>query len=496
MSVLAVNNNKLFNLSAQVLQDTPNLYRISISRNKLQYIDPGAFSGLEKLAELQLNDNKITKLHEDVFKDLKTLYFLKLQNNKLTDIRPKLWGYGTLLDLNLSGNRLTNLTCKVFERLRQLYSMNIENNSIKDIIPCVFEGMYNIKTLKLGYNLIETLEMDTFSDVDSVTNLGLGNNKMMKISIGAFRGLKRLQNLDLKGNQLPLITPGVLRNLTQLQVLNISNNRFTEFRVSMFQGANLRSLDMTRNSVEHLWYSNSSVLENLTTLMLKNNSVTGIDKNFFSTLTSLKYVDLTGNIMNEINEDSFLGLKNTTTLLVDSHGTCCFVIDGNCKAVEKRHPFFSCGSLLPHIVLDVFMWLLAFLAIAGNLGVLLWRLTHKMKTQKVQWLLITNLAASDFMMGIYMVIIASADHIHGEYFPLYSDHWRFSPYCKAAGFLTVVSSEASVFFITFISIDRLIGIEFPFSSARPRLKWRYFLCHHHVDHCHIHRRSHIYIWWQ
>ena len=38
--------------------------------------------------------------------------------------------------------------------------------------------------------------------------------------------------------------------------------------------------------------------------------------------------------------------------------------------------------------------------------------------------------------------------------------------CQLAGFLSVISSEASVFLITLISIDRFLGVVFPFSRFR------------------------------
>ena len=298
----------------------------------------------------------------------------------------------------------------------------------------------------------------------------MGHNRLTNISIGAFQSLKSLKILDLGNNQLQYLTPGIFKGLVSLKELLLTNNQITEFEVNVFWGTNLHLLHIEQNGIEYLKHSQSRGLENLTKLFLTNNSIVGIESMFFARFTALEFLDLRANKLREIDFTSFIGLQNTTTILVDSHGTCCFVTSGNCTASNKRHPFFNCGSLLPNIVLDIFMWILGFMAITGNLGVLLWRLRHKTRSQKVQWLLITNLAASDFLMGIYMIIIASADYIYGEYFPLHSDHWRFSPACKAAGFLTVVSSEASVFFITFISIDRLLGIEFPFSSFRPGLK--------------------------
>ena len=44
--------------------------------------------------------------------------------------------------------------------------------------------------------------------------------------------------------------------------------------------------------------------------------------------------------------------------------------------------------------------------------------------------------------------------------------WRSSNWCRLAGVLSTMSSEASVFFIAFITIDRILVIKFPFGNVR------------------------------
>ena len=121
-------------------------------------------------------------------------------------------------------------------------------------------------------------------------------------------------------------------------------------------------------------------------------------------------------------------------------------------------------------VLRVCMWILGFSALVGNLAAILWRLNEKPAkrsvTHSVQNFMIGNLAVSDFLMGLYMVILASVDAYYGKEYFIYSDTWRSSRLCKFAGFLCLLSGEASVFFLTLISFDRFMGTVFPFSRFR------------------------------
>ena len=118
------------------------------------------------------------------------------------------------------------------------------------------------------------------------------------------------------------------------------------------------------------------------------------------------------------------------------------------------------------------MWVLGASAMIGNLYVLVWRLRESNETDKsyVQSFLILNLASSDFMMGVFMIIIASADVYYGNEYFKFSEQWRASIVCKVAGFISLISSEASVSFLTIISIDRFISILFPFSTKQLRKK--------------------------
>ena len=155
---------------------------------------------------------------------------------------------------------------------------------------------------------------------------------------------------------------------------------------------------------------------------------------------------------------------------MDDHRLCCHFSDlPDCITLEPQPPLFMCGSLMQNTGLRVCMWILGISALLGNLFVIIWRFKQKSarsNTQAVQSFLITNLAVSDFLMGLYMVILASADAYFGADYFIHSDEWRAGKMCKFAGFLSLLSSEASVFFLTLISVDRFLSVVFPFSSAR------------------------------
>ena len=126
---------------------------------------------------------------------------------------------------------------------------------------------------------------------------------------------------------------------------------------------------------------------------------------------------------------------------------------------------------MPNYVLRIAIWLLGISAIFGNIFVIGKRATKKRRRDvTVQGFLITHLAISDAMMGLYMIGIGVADsYFSGNYF-LHSERWRSGGWCKTIGLLSMLSAEASVFLVMLISLDRFVSIAFPFSRFKLEIR--------------------------
>ncbi|XP_072046981.1 G-protein coupled receptor GRL101-like [Amphiura filiformis] len=164
-------------------------------------------------------------------------------------------------------------------------------------------------------------------------------------------------------------------------------------------------------------------------------------------------------------------VSSLQTLYVDEHTLCCYFEQlENCVTLDPLPPLFNCGSLMQNTLLRVFMWILGISAVLGNLLVIIFRMNESPinDAQIKQQIFIGGLAVSDFLMGIYMLIIASADIYYGESYFTMSEQWRRGPVCKLAGFIGLFASEASVFFITLITLDRFLIVVFTFSKVQFR----------------------------
>ncbi|XP_077437302.1 lutropin-choriogonadotropic hormone receptor-like [Vanacampus margaritifer] len=122
----------------------------------------------------------------------------------------------------------------------------------------------------------------------------------------------------------------------------------------------------------------------------------------------------------------------------------------NCTPVPDD--FNPCEDLLGPILGNV-TWIIAFFTIVANLTVLVMLLFTSRKLT-ISRFLICNLALADLCMGLYLMLIARMDcQSRHEYYNHATD-WQTGPGCDMSGFLTMFSSELSVYTLTVISFER------------------------------------------
>ena len=210
-----------------------------------------------------------------------------------------------------------------------------------------------------------------FADLTNLSELYLYDNILSELDVNIFKGLHKLQILIIHGNYLTELQP-IFSDLTNLQVLDIANNNIKALKGKVFDHLNV-----------------------------------------------LKYINLQGNKISEISVNSFEGLGNDTHIAVDSHGICCFVAahkQDRCFPLyaDSKSEYLTCNQLLANDWIKSSMWILGICAILSNCFVIVYGCLelygrHLYPDKLPQVLLITNLAFADFIMGIYMIIIAIAD---------------------------------------------------------------------------------------
>ena len=489
---LYLSYNRLASLLDDTFRDTKKLHYLDLGNNKLITLPSEIFRGLAQLERLPLNNNHLKSLNVSIFKDLKNVTFIDLGNNELTDITKLFQGLGHLKSLSLFNNSINSLQSAVFEDLINLKELNLNFNLLSVLPAELFYQLRNLEKLICTGNPLNTIHVDTFdgSRLPNLIHINLENNGLSYLPRGLFGEIRSLKQLFLSANKLESLAYDIFHGLVNITTLTLHVNEIEDLDERIFEDLiNLSGLSLNNNKFKHLRRKIFKDLKNLERLHLSHNQLSDLDSNIFKDtvklnylelqnnkltqlpnvngLTQLSFLNIRSNVLTNIDTNSLKGLAENVQLFASQHEICdCYVSDDIiCSASDRRSPYLTCDRLLSDRVLEALMWIIGVNALGGNIFVIVWRRKSPQKN-KVQDFLLTNLAFSDFLMGVYMLIIASADVYFGQNFPMQSEAWRSGITCRVAGAISIISSEASVFFVTLISIDRFICIRFPFSMRK------------------------------
>ncbi|KAL8625854.1 hypothetical protein ACOMHN_012446 [Nucella lapillus] len=289
----------------------------------------------------------------------------------------------------------------------------------------------------------------THLDLLNLNSLDLSHNQLEYLTSDDLRHTKNLRFLFLAGNPLKWTTPVDLettRILDKLAFLDMSDVRSPLLDVSFLAAVpKLRSLNLSFSDIDTIWGEG------------------------FQSLTNLHTLDLRGSSLSQFPKDLLSNLGGLQQLFADNYKLCCpvmlpagFNLD---RCVAPFDEISSCVALLRSEVYRVALAVLAFMSLLGNLVSFVFRLaTYRSGKKTGNSVFVIHLCVSDFLMGIYLVIIRVADHLlQGSY--LWRDvSWKRSTACRTAGFVSLLSNEVSALIICLITLDRFIVLRFPFSQ--------------------------------
>ncbi|XP_053389711.1 uncharacterized protein LOC123562081 [Mercenaria mercenaria] len=299
--------------------------------------------------------------------------------------------------------------------------LNISSSEIKIVNSMAFFHINNLITLDIANNRIEVLPENAFGNLHHLTFLNLdGNFELRVVSSSTFRGLRNIRSLRLSRTKLKIIS-----SLT-------------------FSDLNLQSIDISNNEIEEI-------------------------ENYAFNNTSVQKINFEGNRVFKFGEFIFNGVTSLQELRTPAFKFCCIrpCYIGEDKCYPSKNEFSSCEDLMRNSVLQAVLWLVGITSLFGNLGSIVYRLVYDRERLKIGYgIFVTNLAAADFLMGVYLIIIAVVDSLYRNRYIFMDDQWRKSVWCTIAGVLSTVSSEASVLFLCLITLDRLLVIKYPFGTIR------------------------------
>ncbi|EDW84335.1 uncharacterized protein Dwil_GK13202 [Drosophila willistoni] len=315
---LSLRQNQIGTLMQESFGSQPQLEIIDLRYNFLRNIDSQAFKGLQKIREIKLAGNRITNLNSDVFEKLPTLQKLDLSENFINQFPTvALAAISGLKSLNLSSNMLQQLDYTHLQVVRTLESLDLSRNSITSIPSGAFRDLRSLKFLDLSLNSLRTIEDDALEGLESLQTFIIRDNNILLVPGSALGRLTQLTNLQMDYNRVAALSAEILGSLQagDITTLSLSRNVIRELPPGSFQMfSSLHTLDLSGNSLAVVNADTFVGLEStLMALKLSQNRLTGLGGTPLS-LPELRSLDLSGNSLTEVPSNILEELENLQSL--------------------------------------------------------------------------------------------------------------------------------------------------------------------------------------
>lgn len=312
-----------------LLQNLTSIEYLNLSGNLLQRLDETSFSDLHQLKELDLQRNIMFEL-DGAFNSNPKLQRLNLAFNYLPCLTD--FHMTQLVVLNVSHNFIEWFISNDLNETFQLETLDLSNNKL--LFFPFLPSHSKLRNLHLSHNSIRFYDhlTDNGTSLNSTTTVEFYNlkNHMRNVTAqlwddGLHGDISSLEILDLRGNQVEYFPVGFIQKMPTLSRLQMCTNCLETLNLTSEQfSGSLYELDISNNRLNQIVSDKGTLttLGNLTYFNLSLNFLERLPSRLFSSLPSLRSVDLSYNHINiclseeaEISTDSAcVDWKNVVSL--------------------------------------------------------------------------------------------------------------------------------------------------------------------------------------
>lgn len=295
VEVLDLSHNSLYNGMAEYfIKQAPALRYLSLADNSIIMISHEMFQGSPSLVEIDLQRNIIMEIEEGAFETLVNLTKLNLSMNSITCISD--FNLRQLEILDLSRNSIETFHTTESDDEYSLRCLDLSENKLFQF-P-VFPQVNKLVTLNLSKNLIQLTAESRHNKMDYMENEWVDasfhlDQKQSRNKSSLY--LSQLVYLDLSYNEIKSIPDEFFESMFSLHTLNLSKNCLQAFAITYDSALiSLTVLDLSYNALQNLLLD-AGTLSNLKELHIQNNHLQTLQFDIFSSLPSLRLLNLQSN---------------------------------------------------------------------------------------------------------------------------------------------------------------------------------------------------------
>ncbi|PRP89557.1 hypothetical protein PROFUN_00821 [Planoprotostelium fungivorum] len=342
LSIIMGSNNILEGPIPSMI-DCPRLERVFLGQNHFTGGVPD-FSACSRLNSFQIPDNPLGGTIPDWLGTMKNLVSLDLGNNMLEGGVPITLANITKLEmLSLPSNNLNGTLPEIFLNMPNLKTIDLQSNQLSGQLP---NGLFQIGSLvvmRLSFNQFSgsipanigggpsnnlatfMIDHNNFSGIfPALPNLWncsvfvIGDNNFVGSEWRWLASVKKLQYLDLSYNMFSGTLPSLV-NLKSLTGFIVRNNSFTGKFPELNPSAPIDYIDLSCNAFYGTLDSAVQYQSQVQTLLLNNNSFSGVIPPQIKNLIILQNLDVRSNDLYGLIPQTITDLTHLVSLKMDDN---------------------------------------------------------------------------------------------------------------------------------------------------------------------------------
>ncbi|CAH2038723.1 unnamed protein product [Thlaspi arvense] len=266
---------------------------------------------------------------DDGYLHVKELQLLSM--NLSGNLSPELGRLTRLTILDFMWNKITGSIPKEIGNIKSLELLLLNGNLLTGNLPEELGFLPNLDRIQIDENRISGPLPKSFANLNKTKHFHMNNNSISGQIPPELGSLPSIVHILLDNNNLSGYLPPELSNMPNLLILQLDNNHFDGTTIPPSYGnmSKLLKMDLSRNQLNGS-IPTRKLSDNVTTIDLSNNSLTGTIPTNFSGLPRLQKLSvannaLSGSIPSSIYQDRVL--NSTESLIVLQGNPLC--ADGN-----------------------------------------------------------------------------------------------------------------------------------------------------------------------
>ncbi|XP_028155800.1 leucine-rich repeat and immunoglobulin-like domain-containing nogo receptor-interacting protein 1 [Ostrinia furnacalis] len=254
-----------------------------------------------------------------------TIDLLYINNSTIPVLKNDMFANLKIHNLQISGCNIKRIEDDAFRgQGPYLKNLNLQDNELSEVPVKALKILTNLSLLDVSKNFLTHIENHSFITLRKLTTLKISDNNIT-LADHALSGLESsLKNLNLKGTKQKVV-PECIRGLRSLAFLDLSQNSIRELPgpdgSRTFEGLeSLTALNLERNLIVNLKEDAfSGIKTTLSSLSLLNNLLPEFPTSAIGTLSDLRVLDIGFNLLNKLPVEAFLKNPAITLLALDGN---------------------------------------------------------------------------------------------------------------------------------------------------------------------------------